>query len=148
GLLLVPLGNFFQLSFFDVWTRLPERVLAINRPRLLDTTKGRELTYRPRSERLPLEPILTTLQTYTSTQPPEAIRASIYSSWYHRTDPDACDGLWHPLSVSNLVFLGIIQNIPVEIAYAICAEEDSIVGCLEEQTELEFIILERNTAWV
>src|SRR5262249_42209452 len=102
GFLLVPLGNFLQLSFFDVWTRWPKSVLAQAPFGFLDTSSRHEFTHRPRREPWALESIVDILQKHTTTPSPQPIRGGLYiRSW--------------PLSSSNIMFLATARNIPLEL---------------------------------
>jgi hypothetical protein len=133
GLLLIPLGNYLQLSFFDVWTWLPQRVLASDPLGLLETNKEYQFTYRVRGEKWPLESILEVLQKHTYNQPGEEIYG-IMRFWLG------------PLARTNLMFLGAAKNIPLLLDESIY-ENQSVTSWLEEavinQADYEYLVIEQ-----
>lgn len=133
-LLLIPLGNFFQLSFFDVWTRPSDRTLHYVPYSVLDVTADHEFTYRPRTERWPLDTILSTLQAHTFAKPPREIRCSIYFMSY-------------ALPPANLWFLALARDLPLAIYPLICAPGSLACCLLEEQADREFLLIERPTMY-
>lgn len=132
-LMLIPVGNFIQLSFFDVWTRLPAAMLHGDRLGILENSAGIAFTFRAKREPWPLETILEVIQDNTAKRPGKPIHG-IMRFWLG------------PLWRTNLLFLAATKDIALTMDETIYDKKPVATWLSDNvsaEMDYEFLVIEQ-----